>query len=93
MITPLFDCVVVRPVEAKAVTESGIYLPTNVETLLSGEVVSLGPGMADGAGGLITADAVAGDLVLFGKAAGIPYVDGVDKLLIMRQRDLLAVVK
>ncbi len=87
-IKPLADRVLVRPVAAETTTKAGIIIPDNAkEKPLRGEVLATGKGTKDEEMVLKQ-----GDQVLYGKYAGTELeIDG-EKLLIMRQSDVLAVV-
>ena len=88
-IKPLADRVIVRPVAAETTTKAGIIIPDNAkEKPLKGEVLATGKGTKDEEMVL-----KAGDTVLYGKYAGTEVeLDG-EKLLIMRQSDVLAVLE
>ena len=88
-IQPLADRVLVRPMAAETTTASGIIIPDSAkEKPLRGAVLAVGQGTKDEQMVLN-----AGDEVLYGKYAGTEIeVDG-EKLLIMRQSDVLAVIK
>jgi chaperonin GroES len=90
---PLGDRVVIKPLEQEEVTPSGIVLPeTAKEKPQKGEVLSVGPGARDEDGKHIAMDVKAGDKVLFAKYAGTEIkIDG-EKLLILRESDVLAIV-
>jgi chaperonin GroES len=90
---PLGDRVVIKPLEQDEVTPSGIVLPeTAKEKPQKGEVLSVGPGARDEDGKHIAMDLKAGDKVLFAKYAGTEIkIDG-EKLLILRESDVLAIV-
>jgi len=90
---PLGDRMVIKPLEQEEVTPSGIVLPeTAKEKPQKGEVLSVGPGARDEEGKRIAMDVKAGDQVLFAKYAGTEIkVDG-EKLLILRESDILAIV-
>lgn len=87
-IKPLADRVLVEPAEAETKTASGIIIPdTAKEKPLQGRVLAVGQGTKDEEMVL-----KAGDNVLYGKYAGTEVeIDG-EKLLIMRQNDVLAVL-
>jgi len=91
---PLSDRLVVKPLEQEEVTPSGIVLPeTAKEKPQKGEVMAVGPGARDEDGKRIAMDVSVGDKVLFAKYAGTEIkVDG-EKLLILRESDILAVVE
>lgn len=86
-IKPLSDRVLVRPTAAEEVTVSGIIIPdTAKEKPLKGTVLAAGNGSKDEE--MVVKE---GDVVLYGKYAGTEIdVDG-EKLLIMRQSDILAI--
>lgn len=90
---PLADRLVVKPLEEEEVTPSGIVLPeTAKEKPMKGEVLSVGPGARDEDGKRIEMDVKVGDKVLFAKYGGTEIkVDG-EKLLILRETDVLAII-
>lgn len=85
---PLADRVIIQPTAAEEVTASGIIIPDSAkEKPLRGTVIAVGDGTADEK--MILKE---GDEVLYGKYAGNEInVDG-DKVLIMKQSDVLAVI-
>ena len=91
---PLHDRVVVKRIEADQKTKGGIIIPdTAQEKPQEGKVVAVGPGGRDEAGKLIPIDVKAGDRILFGKWSGTEIkIDG-DELLIMKESDIMGVVK
>ncbi len=91
---PLADRLVVKPLEEEEVTPSGIVLPeTAKEKPQKGEVMAVGPGARDDDGKRLPMDVSVGDKVLFAKYAGTEIkVDG-DKLLILRESDVLALIE
>jgi chaperonin GroES len=90
---PLGDRLVVKPLEQEEVTASGIVLPeTAKEKPQKGEVLAVGPGARDEDGERITMDVKTGDKVLFAKYAGTEFkLDG-EKVLILRENDVLAIL-
>ena len=91
---PLGNRVVVKPQEEEEITAGGIVLPeTAKEKPQRGEVLAVGPGERNDKGDAVPLDVKVGDKVLFAKYAGTEIkVDG-DKLLILRETDLLAIVE
>lgn len=88
-ITPLADRVLVEPAAAETKTVGGIIIPdTAKEKPLKGTVIAVGGGTKDEAMVL-----KAGDQVLYGKYAGTEIDNEGQKLLIMRQSDVLAIIK
>jgi len=89
----LGDRLVIKPLEGEEVTPSGIVLPeTAKEKPQKGEVLSVGPGARDEEGKRIAMDVKAGDKVLFAKYAGTEIKIDSEKLLILRESDILAIV-
>ena len=91
---PLHDRVVVRRVDEDERTAGGIIIPdTAKEKPQQGEVIAVGPGVADDKGQTQPLDVQAGDRVLFGKWSGTEVtIDGED-LLIMKESDILGVLE
>ena len=87
------DRVVIKSVEAEETTKSGIVLPGSAqEKPQVAEVVEVGPGgVVDGKE--IKMEVQKGDKVLYSKYAGTEVkLDG-EELMIVRQSDILAIVK
>ncbi|MFA4984362.1 MAG: co-chaperone GroES [Candidatus Omnitrophota bacterium] len=94
-IQPLGDRVVVKPLEAEAKTKGGIVLPdTAKEKPQEGEIVAVGKGKVLDSGSVQALEVKVGDKVLYGKYSGneITTKDG-EELLIMREEDILAIIK
>ena len=90
---PLGDRVVVKPTPREEMTKSGIVLPdTAKEKPQEGEIVAVGPGRVLDDGKREAMDVKVGQKVLYGKYAGTEFkVDDVE-LLIVSQKDILAIV-
>ena len=90
---PLGNRVVIEPIEQEDITSGGIVLPeTAKEKPQKGTILSVGPGERDEDGKYIPMDVKESDTVLFAKYAGTEIkVDG-DKLLILKESDILAIV-
>lgn len=85
---PLADRVLIQPTEAEEVTMAGIYIPNSAkEKPQRGKVLAVGHGTKDEEMVL-----KAGDTVLYGKYAGTEIENDGEKVLIMRQNEVLAVV-
>ena len=91
---PLGSRVVVKPLEREEMTKSGIVLPdTAKEKPQEGKVLAVGPGDRDEDGKRIPVELKEGDRVLFQKYAGTEFkIDDVE-LLIVSQKDILAIVE
>lgn len=91
---PLNDRVLVKRLESEEKTAGGLYIPdTAKEKPSKGQVISVGPGKVDEAGKRVPMAVKPGDEVLFNKYAGTEVkLDNVDHL-IMREEDILAIIK
>ncbi|MCH8092311.1 MAG: co-chaperone GroES [Proteobacteria bacterium] len=91
---PLHDRVLVRRIEQDEKTAGGIIIPdTAQEKPTEGEVLAVGSGVRDENGELQPLDVKAGDRILFGKWSGTEVeLDG-DELLIMKESDIMGVLK
>jgi chaperonin GroES len=90
---PLGDRVLVKALDKKEETRSGIIIPeTAKEKPQEGEVLAVGPGKFE-EGKISPMYVKAGDKVLYGKYAGQELkVDG-QEYLIMHQDDILGIVE
>ncbi|MCX5712595.1 MAG: co-chaperone GroES [Candidatus Omnitrophica bacterium] len=94
-IQPLGDRVIVKPLEAESKTKGGIVLPdTAKEKPQEGEVIAVGKGKVLENGTVKAPEVKVGDKVLYGKYSGneITTKEG-EELLIMREDDILAIIK
>ena len=92
-LVPLGDRVVLKQVVAEETTKSGIVLPGQTkEKPQQAEVVAVGPGgMVDGKEVEMLVDV--GDKVLYAKYAGTEVeLDG-ENYLVVKQNDILAIIK
>ena len=92
-LVPLGDRVVLKQVEAEETTKSGIVLPGQAqEKPQQAEVVAVGPGgVVDGKE--VKMEVVVGDKVIYSKYSGTEVkMDGTE-YIIVKQNDILAIVK
>jgi chaperonin GroES len=93
-IRPLADRIVVKPLEETEQMRGGLYIPdTAKEKPQQGEVVAVGPGKMTDDGKRIAPEVSTGDRVLYGKYSGTEVTVGDDQYLILRESDVLAVIK
>ncbi len=90
---PLYDRVIVKPIEAEEVTAGGIYIPDNAkEKPTKGEVLAVGDGKALDNGTVRAPKVKVGDKVIYGQYAGSAYKhDGVE-YKIVKEDDILAIL-
>ncbi len=91
---PLGDRVVIRPTPREEMTKSGIVLPdTAKEKPQEGSIIAAGPGRLNDDGAREPMDVKTGDKVLYAKYAGTEFKLDDEDLLIVSQKDILAVVE
>ena len=91
---PLGDRVWIEPIEREETTASGIILPeTAKEKPQEGKVLAVGPGVRNEEGKRQPLDVKVGNRVLFAEYAGTEIKQNGAKYLIMRESDILAIVK
>lgn len=92
-VTPLFDNVLVQPLEAETKTASGIILPDTVkEKPQIGTVKAVGKGKTDNNGKLIPIVIKVGDRVMYKKWGGNEVKMGTEEWTLISQEDILAIV-
>lgn len=93
-IKPLFDNVLIKPLEAEERTASGIILPDSAkEKPQVGLVMAVGPGSHDDHGNQIPMVVKVGQKVMYKKWGGNEVkVDG-EEWTMVEQKDILAVVE
>jgi len=91
---PLGDRVVIQPTPREEMTKSGIVLPDTVkEKPQEGSVLAVGPGRILDDGKREAIDLKVGDKVLYAKYAGTEFKIDDEELLIVSQKDILAIVQ
>jgi len=92
---PLGSRVVITPLEREEMTKSGIVLPdTAKEKPQEGKILAVGPGDRNpDTGQRIPVELKEGDRVLFQKYAGTEFKLDDEELLILAEKDVLAVIE
>jgi len=91
---PLSDRIVVEPIEKEETTASGIVLPeTAKEKPQEGKVVAVGPGRLLDNGERAPMEVKVDDRVIFAKYAGTEVKLDDKKLLILSEKDILAIIE
>ncbi len=92
--TPLHDRVLARRVEQEAKTAGGIIIPdTAKEKPIEAEILAIGSGSRDENGKVMPLEVKVGDRVLFGKWSGTEVKIENEDLLILKESDILGVIK
>lgn len=92
---PLFDRVIIKPIEEDSTTASGIVIPDTAskEKPQKGKVVAVGAGRCDDSGKVIPTQVKVDDIVLFGKYSGDEVkMDGVE-YKILHEDNIFAIVE
>ncbi len=93
-IQPLADRVLVEPLEAEEKTSGGIVIPdTAKEKQQKGKVIAVGKGRTSEDGKLTPLEVKVNDQVLFGRYAGTEVKVGGIEYLIVKEEDILAIIK
>ncbi len=90
---PLYDRVVVKPIEADEVSAGGIVIPDNAkEKPTKGEVIAIGEGKPLDNGSLRAPKVKVGDKVIYGQYSGSAYKHEGTEYKIVKEDDILAVL-
>jgi chaperonin GroES len=92
-LVPLGDKVILKQLEAEETTASGIVLPgQNKEKPQQAEVIAVGPGILPD-GKEVKMEVVAGDKVIYSKYTGTEVKLDDEEFIIVKQSDILAIIK
>jgi chaperonin GroES len=93
-INPLGDRVLIKPLEEKEEKKGGIIIPdTAKEKSQEGKVVAVGPGKMNEKGERIPPELKKGDRILYDKFSGTEVKIEGQEYLIVREEDVLGIVK
>ena len=91
---PLGDRVIVKPLDEEETKKGGLYIPdTAKEKPVRGEVIAVGSGKILDNGVRVPMDIKVGQKVIYAKYGGTDIKIEGDNLVILYERDLLAVVE
>ena len=92
--TPLHDRILVRRLEEGETIRGGIIIPDSAkEKPQEGEVIAVGKGKSNDEGKVFPLDVKAGDKILFGKYSGTEIKIEDEDFLIMREEEVLGIIK
>ena len=92
-IQPLFDNVLIKPLEAEDKLPSGIILPDSAkEKPQVGQVMAVGPGSTDDKGNTVKMMVKVGSKVMYKKWGGNEVKVNGEEWTIVEQKDILAIV-
>ena len=93
-VKPLYDRVLVKRIEETEKKRGGIIIPdTAKEKPMEGKVIAVGSGRVEKDGKKIPLEVKVGDRVLFGKYAGTEIKIDDKAYQIMREEDILGIIK
>ena len=93
-IQPLADRVLVEPLEAEEKSAGGIVIPdTAKEKQQKGKVIAVGKGRVNEEGKLTPLEVKVNDQILFGRYSGTEVKVGASDYLIIKEDDILGIIK
>ncbi len=93
-IQPIGDRVLIKAMEAEEKTKGGIVVPdTAKEKPQEGKVVAVGKGKVMEDGSVRSLEVKVGDKILYGKFSGTEVTYKDEEYLIVREEDILAIIK
>ena len=95
MFKPLFNKVLVEPIEEEKQTESGIVLPDSVKdsNLVKGKVVVVGPGRKNRKGEMEPVVVKEGDKVVFTSYSGEKIKEGEKDYYVISDKKILGIIE
>lgn len=93
-VKPLFDNVLIKPLEEETKTPSGILLPeTAKEKPQIGQIMAVGPGGVNDDGKKVPMVVKAGQKVMYKKWGGNEVKVNGEEWLLVEQKDILAIIE
>ncbi len=93
-VQPLWDRVLIEPLEAEEKSSGGIVIPdTAKEKQQKGKVVAVGKGRISEDGKTTPLEVKVNDQVLFGRYSGTEVKIGAAEYLIVKEDDILAIIR
>lgn len=90
---PLFDNILIKPLEAQTTTASGIIIPDSAkEKPQMGEVMAVGAGWHNNEGKVFPVEVKVGQKVMYKKWGGTEVKVNGEEWMIVEQKDILAIV-
>ena len=90
---PLRDFIIVSKEEGPKTTASGLFLANTEEKNVTGTVIAVGTGRVSMNGTVIPLDVLVGDRVVFNKNMATEVKDGETPVLVLREDQVLCVLK
>lgn len=91
---PLYDRVLVTRISSEVQSPGGLYIPDSMkEKPNQGYVIAVGQGRLHDTGAITPPGVKVGDKVLFGKFAGTDLKLNDNEFLLMREEDILGIIR
>jgi chaperonin GroES len=92
---PLYDRIIIKPLETEQITASGIIIPdtANKEKPQQGKVIAVGSGRITDEGKILPMHVKVGDTVLFSKYVPDEVTIKNETYLVVREDSVLAIIK
>lgn len=93
-LTPLYDNILIKQAEAEERSTGGIIIPDSVKQApLKGEVLATGEGAVNQDGSIRPLRVKVGDTILYSQFAGSEVIIDGEERLIVREQDVLAILR
>ena len=93
-VKPMHDRVLVKRLEEQEVKKGGIIIPdTAKEKPQEAEVIAVGKGRTTDEGKVVPLEVKKGDRILIGKYSGTDVTIDDEEYIILREEDILAIIK
>jgi len=91
---PLYENIIVQRIEAQEKSKGGLYIPTQAqEKSQQARIIAVGNGVVQLDGSLRPLSVQPGDIVLLGKYSGTEVKHDEQTYIIIKETDVLAIVK
>ena len=92
---PMYDRVIIQPIEEENVTESGFVLApaATQEKPTKGKVIAVGNGFRTEEGNIIPLVVKEGDIVMFGQFSGSPIKIKGEEHIVMKEEEIYGILE
>ena len=91
---PLYDGILIKQADAEEISTGGIIIPDSVKAApLKGEVLSVGEGAVNADGSVRPLRVKVGDTILYSQFAGSEVIVDCEERLIVKEQDVLAILR
>ena len=91
---PLYDGILIKQADAEEISTGGIIIPDSVKQApLKGEVLAVGEGSVNADGSVRQIRVQVGDTILYSQFAGSEVIVDGEERLIVKEQDVLAILR